>query len=328
MGRRRATYELWIGFGLSFALHGTLVVGIMRARIPTGVLYASFLTEPPPLLLETDPVPLGLDESMAATETWIGFEEFQEQRAAPAEIEQGAFTTRPGPPSPGDSPSASPLQAAAQPAAPPGDELPTADAPLRTVELQPELQSWLVQPPQGTDALPPRVDEERQEEQPPAGQGEADQPPQETPAPPAPPEQAPEPVPVQAVPAAPPAPVAGGEPGQLADQESDPASAIEVTMEQLTLGRPLAAHGLQIKPRKPVFTTLMILTAAPENPTAELRFRRNGEPVRVKLLVSSGDFRIDEAVTNCLFKWRAAGRKLAELKEGQTFPVRIRILLH
>jgi outer membrane biosynthesis protein TonB len=319
MTRPRATSELLIGFALSCALHGTLVVGIMRARIPTGVLYASFLAEPSdPTRLETDPIPLGLDVSSAATATWIGFEEFEEQRALPAEIDQGAFTTNPGPLSTGEAPGA-PV-----PVAPPPEE------PRRAVDLQPELRTLLEAPPQGTDPTPPRTGEEPTPEpaapdESPDGPPAPDEPPQPQPPVPAP---DPIPVPVQPVPAAPPAPAPGGEPGQPSDQESDPASAIEVTMEQLTLGRPLAAQGLQIKPRKPVFTTLMLLTAAPENPTAELRFRRSGEPVRVKLLVSSGDGRIDEAVINALYKWRASGRRLADLREGQTVPVRIRILLH
>jgi protein TonB len=134
------------------------------------------------------------------------------------------------------------------------------------------------------------------------------------------PEQAPAPQP-----AAPPAQPAG-KPGVQSDQESD-ATSLEVTMEQLTLGRPLAAQGLQLKPRKPVFTTLTLLTAVPANPLAELRFRRDGKPVRVRLLESSGDPRIDEAVLNSLYRWRAAGKQLRELDAQGTIPIRIRIML-
>ena len=122
-------------------------------------------------------------------------------------------------------------------------------------------------------------------------------------------------------------PQVSGEPGQQADQESDAFSTVEVTMEQLQLGRPLAAQGLQVKPRKPVFTTLTLLTAAPANPRAELRFRSDGKPARVRLIESSGDPRIDEAVLNSLYRWRASGKKLRELGRGETIPVRIRIVL-
>ena len=127
---------------------------------------------------------------------------------------------------------------------------------------------------------------------------------------------------------APTQPQPAGQPGVQSDQESDASSIVQVTMEQLSLGRPLAAQGLQIKPRKPVFTTLTLMTAIPANPTAELRFRRDGKPARVRLLESSGDSRIDEAVLNSLYRWRAAGKKLRELKGNETIPVRIRIMLN
>ncbi len=139
----------------------------------------------------------------------------------------------------------------------------------------------------------------------------------------------PEPKPQEPTPPAqaPAQPQPAGQPGVQSDQESDATSTIEVTMAQLTLGRPLAAQGLQIKPRKPVFTTLTMLTAIPANPKAELRFRRDGKPARVRLLESSGDQRIDEAVLNSLYRWRAAGKKLRELERGETIPVTIRIIL-
>jgi outer membrane biosynthesis protein TonB len=139
----------------------------------------------------------------------------------------------------------------------------------------------------------------------------------------------PEPEPQEPAPPAPtPAqPQPAGQPGVQSDQESDATSTVEVTMEQLTLGRPLAAQGLQIKPRKPVFTTLTMLTAIPANPKAQLHFRRDGKPARVRLLESSGDQRIDEAVLNSLYRWRAAGKKLRELERGETIPVTIRIML-
>jgi len=47
----------------------------------------------------------------------------------------------------------------------------------------------------------------------------------------------------------------------------------------------------------------------------------------VRLLESSGDQRIDEAVLNSLYRWRAAGKKLRELERGETIPVTIRIIL-
>ncbi len=100
-------------------------------------------------------------------------------------------------------------------------------------------------------------------------------------------------------------------------------------IDQIRLGRPLAAHGLQIKPMKPVFTTLTMMTSAPANPRAELRFRRDGKPARVRLITSSGDPRIDEAILNSLYRWRANPRskRLRELSRTDTVPIRIEIVL-
>ena len=136
---------------------------------------------------------------------------------------------------------------------------------------------------------------------------------------------APEQTPQQPKPAANAQPA--GKPAEQSDVESDASSTIEVPMDQLKLGKPLAAHGLVLKPRKPEFTTLTKLTAVPSNPVVELRFRRDGKPSSVRFVQGSGDPRIDEALLNSLYRWRAAGKKLTELKGKQTIPIRIRILL-
>ena len=318
----RASTAVLLGLVVSLVLHCSILlpglINVMSGDVePMRVLRADFNPEDFMTAdVEPEKVKLGIDESTVSTMTWIGFEDYQKHLAAIAEVEQAAFQTTPtGSEAAPASPSVSP------PAPDPQDDPSTSPDPFD------ELEAWFAAEegegpalgePTSPDARSQAIEDiiERLERM--MGNAvETERPTRHEPAPlePAPPE----PAPVQPQPA--------GQPGVQSDQESDATSTVEVTMEQLTLGRPLAAHGLQIKPRKPVFTTLTLLTAVPANPTAELRFRRDGKPARVRLLESSGDPRIDEAVLNSLYRWRAAGKKLRELKGDETIPVKIRIIL-
>ena len=115
--------------------------------------------------------------------------------------------------------------------------------------------------------------------------------------------------------------------GNASEMESDPTSMLEVPLADIKLGKPIAGHGLQIKPRRPSFTTLTMLTAAPGNPLVEIRFPRSGRPVLAQILESSGDRRVDEAILNSLYRWRAQGKQLEALGEGKSIPIRLRIVL-
>ncbi len=322
------------GLVLSLVLHGSVLlpalVSIMQSDLtarPTlrADFDASDFLQPD---AEPDSIDLGVDESKATTMTWIGFDDYREHMAALAEVEQAAFQTTP---TGAEAAPASPSQA---PADPPPDNVdaraPAESPPAADPQVQPptspdpfeELEAWLEATQQGDG--PPAGEPTKPDARAQALQDMLEQlqrmmdNPVET----LQPEQA-----AQPDPSGSPQPRPAGEPGEQADQESDASSILDVSMEQLTLGRPLAAQGLQIKPRKPVFTMLTLVTAVPANPTAELRFRRDGKPARVRLLESSGDPRIDESVLNSLYRWRAAGKQLRELEAGQTIPVRIRILL-
>jgi len=324
---------LMAGLVLSLVFHGSVLlpalVSIMKSDLtarPT--LRADFDVEDfrrPDA--EPDSIDLGIDESTASTLTWIGFDDYQEHMAALAEVEQAAFQTTPtgaeaAPAAPSQAPVDTPpdnVDARTPVESPPVDpdtEPPTSPDPFE------ELEAWLEATQQGDG--PPVGEPTKPDARAQALQDMLEQlqrmmeDPVETPQP----DQAAPPDP-----SGPPQPRPAGQPGEQSDQESDATSILDVSMEQLTLGRPLAAQGLQIKPRKPVFTMLTLVTAVPANPTAELRFRRDGKPDRVRLLESSGDPRIDESVLNSLYRWRAAGKQLRELEPGQTIPIRIRILL-
>ncbi|MHC4275010.1 MAG: energy transducer TonB [Planctomycetota bacterium] len=334
MGARPSSRTLLLGLILSLLLHATVLVpaliGVMTAdpRGP-GRLLARFDPDDflePPVEQPDDTVQLGIDESTDSTMTWIGYDEYQEHLAALAETEQAAFTSSPA--------GGAPAEAAASPAPaaepqPPDDAQPESG---ETTDPLAELEAWLeatevgpgppVGEPTNPDAQAQSLDDILASLERMLSEAVEPQPRQET-APPQPlePEPPAQPTEAEARPTPP------GEPADPADQESDPTSTVEVPLDNIKLGKPLAAHGLRIKPRRPEFTTLTRLTAAPANPLAELRFRRDGKPQRVRILQSSGDARIDEGILNSLYRWRASGKRLQELKKDETIPVRIRIVL-
>jgi hypothetical protein len=116
-------------------------------------------------------------------------------------------------------------------------------------------------------------------------------------------------------------------PGETSDRESDPTSIVNVPPENWKLGKPLAAQGLDIRTRRPRFDELTRITASPRNPVARVTFDHKGVAVKVALLVSSGDHRVDEPVINALYAWKAKGDKIDRLKEKQTVAIEIRIIL-
>jgi hypothetical protein len=341
MRESSSSRALLLGLLVSLLLHTTVLVPALMIVMTgqgfgPGSVLARFEPEDfldpqdEPLPEEEDAVRLGVEESTESTMTWVGYDEYEEHLAALAEVEQAAFTTNPtgGPP---QEPAARPAPTA-EPTPP--DNSPTEAG--ETTDPLAELEAWLKAsefgegPPEGDPTDPAarakalddvlanleRMLNDAVEPQP-RREAAAPQPmqPEPQPAEPA------EPAEAQAQPVPP------GEPGDTSDQESDATSTVDVPLDNIKLGKPLAAQGLQIKPRKPVFTTLTMLTAAPGNPVAELRFRRDGKPQRVRILEGSGDPRIDEAILNSLYRWRASGKKLRELKRGETIAIRMRIVL-
>jgi hypothetical protein len=326
---------LFLGLLVSLLLHAAVLVpalvGVMTGETASpGRLTARFEPEdflpPPEEPPPDDSVKLGIDESTESTMTWIGYDEYEEHLAALAETDQAAFTDSAlgGTPSePASSPS---------PAAEPQPPDNAQDESGETSDPMAELEAWLeasqvgpgpvvgepTDPTAETQALEDLLDSlERM-----LSEAPDPQPRQEaTPPQPPKPEQPAQPSEADAQPTPP------GEPADPSDQESDATSTKDVELDDIKLGKPFAAHGLRIKPRRPEFTTLTMLTSAPHDPLAELRFRRDGKPQRVRILKTSGDARIDEGILNSLYRWRASGKRLQELKKGETIPVRIKIVL-
>ena len=334
MEPRSSSRLLLLGLVVSLLLHATVLVpalvGVMTGQtFSPGRLTArfepeDFLTpqEPPP----DDSVKLGIDESTESTMTWIGYDEYEEHLAALAETEQAAFTDSTAGGAPSEAASSPAPAAEPQPPDNARDESGETTDPLAEFEAWLEASQVGPGPPVGeptdpaaeTQALEDLLDSlERMLSEAPDPQPRKEA----TPPQPPQPQQPAQPAEADAQPTPP------GEPADPSDQESDATSTVEVPLDNIKLGKPFAAHGLRIKPRRPEFTTLTMLTAAPGNPLVELRFRRDGKPQRVRILKSSGDARIDEGILNSLYRWRASGKRLQELKKGETIPVRIRIVL-
>lgn len=125
-----------------------------------------------------------------------------------------------------------------------------------------------------------------------------------------------------------PTPGTGGK-GQLSDLESPATSVISVDPKLWKNGRLVAAQGIQLKPRQPQFTTLQLVSNLPNcrPPLVSLTFDKTGKCVDVFFNQSSGDQEIDGVIRNSCFFWRAAGRKIEQLKGDEKVRVTLHLLL-
>lgn len=350
---RKDTRILLAGLLFSIVFHLTfllpLVVDISEEGDQDRLIELASAIEPPPLEPEPQEPVLGIDESMAKTMNWIGYEEYEEHLARLSENDQAAFDMADS--GGGGAPPTTPSEMV---------EAPTKTTP--TKKSQPAPPSMTAPNPESqTDPLAPKADvvkdaprteTKNEPESDPKAKGEdADRsegkaeneakdpeksdeetPEKETPEP----EKAPEPSePKPPAPEPKPGPKPGpgsgeGDPGDAttpADRESDATSVIEVPRELWNRGRPLAAEGVELQTRRPVLDTLTQLNARFGNPLVEISFARNGRPTNARILESSGDTRLDEPILDSLYRWRAKGKKLEDLKGEETFDVKLRILL-
>ena len=345
---RKDTRILLVGLAFSIIFHLTfllpLVVDISDEGTQDRLIELASAIEPPPLEPEPQEPVLGIDESMAKTMNWIGYEEYEEHLARLSENDQAAFDMANS--GGGGAPPTTPSQML---------EAATENAPSK--QSQPAPPSMVAPNSAGqTDPLAPKADalkdapkteKKNQPENDPNAEGEdadrsegkaktetkdTEQSDEETPKP----EKAPEPTePTPPAPEPKPGPKTGpgsgeDEPGDAtnpADRESDATSVIEVPRELWTRGRPLAAEGVELQTRRPVLDTLTQLNARFGNPLVQISFARNGRPSNAMILESSGDVRLDEPILDSLYRWRAKGKKLEDLKDSETFDVKLRILL-
>ena len=263
------------------------------------------LLQPPP---EEQRLSLGVEAGAPSTMTWVGYEEYERHMAALAEVEQAAFTDQPVVAAPVEQ---QPLEPSVIEQAPP--EEPKAAEPLPRLGLTSQdlipLHALLEMAGSFSQQPEPRP------------QAQPDpQPHLAASAPPA--EQTPPQQPVAQQPQT-------GEPevGAQADKQSAPSSIIDIPPDQWRLGKPLAAEGLELKPRKADFTLLTLLTAHPANPLVEIVFDQQGVPTRASIVRSTGDKRVDDAILASLYRWRAAGSRLSDVRDGETFAIQLQLLL-
>ena len=90
----------------------------------------------------------------------------------------------------------------------------------------------------------------------------------------------------------------------------------------------MAAQGVQLKPRKPQFTMLQQVSSLPNcrPPVVSLTFDGTGKCVDVFFNRSSGDSEIDGVLKNSLYFWRAAGKKIDDLKGTEKVRITLQLL--
>ncbi len=109
-----------------------------------------------------------------------------------------------------------------------------------------------------------------------------------------------------------------------ADLDSDPFS-LEMPLENMKTGKPIAGKGIEIKPVKPHQELFQRMTSAPGNPVVEIQFGKDHKPRRCFIRRSSGDTRFDEALKNSLYRWRAIGEEIDKLEGDETVNITLEI---
>jgi len=244
-------------------------------------------------------VRLGIERSRAVTMTWIGFEEPTEHQAPLSPTEQPSLSTAssagstpaPGEPSPGGAASST----EAQPT-PTGDWSMLAEgaAPAAPISTMRDLVRSLLQ-------ASARAMETASQASADAGTAQRD--------------------------------TSGGDvsvtgpggdedtaAGEPSDRQVDPSSRRRPL--KVEPGQTVAAEGLEIKTRRPQWTTLTRAMANPKNPRVEITFGPDG---RVRLArfdkdergrsMSTGFREVDEPLINAIYRWTASGRAIDELDE-------------
>lgn len=120
---------------------------------------------------------------------------------------------------------------------------------------------------------------------------------------------------------------ARSEQGRLSTRESDPTSTIDVPQAVWQFGAPLARKGVRLDTVRPRFTTLNLIDGIRFNPIVELVIGRDGVPQHVVISRSTGNLGANEELRAALYKWRASGKQIEQLKPGQTITIRLRLIM-
>lgn len=336
LGKGSMLVALLVSAGVHLMLIVPLLLAVMTASGTSQRMEAIFKSN---AAAEDDRDPdqpetkLGIESSRASTFTWVGYDEYEEHLARLAEFDQAAFTDDPI----GSATPTEPLDAEMPaerrvsmaeaiesiqgierilaielPAQLPPLELPTFGRLLEAVGLRSaepgegqseEARVALLDVEPVDLVLETQPTEEPREEEPEESPNQDDDLENDGGASP-------------------------GAPGDAADKESDATSTIDVPPDSWRHGKPLAAEGVELLPRRPVFSIVQRLTASPCNPLLEMHFDRAGIVTQVKVIETSRDRSIDAAVEASAYRWRARGEDLEKLSEEDAFIVRMRFILN
>lgn len=304
--------------------------------------------EPPPP--QEDTLRLGIDDSEADTETWIGVrpEDAGDAQGRASTVDQAAYARPAGEPDLPLIPAPTPDLPPTPPAdAPPPSPATQVDAPADSpTGLPPVPAPTTIEQPE-TDERPsdldlnlptpaerkPAAEEDRKEQPEPNPEDftplvlvpvpekaeaaeAAPEPVIETPQV-SRPEDAPVGLPAPPKPpAVPPAATPGGDvddqfPGDISDRESD-ATAIKnaIVVEP---GKPVAGKGLQVKTIRPRWAHFTLITASPRNCVVRVAFNRFGKVEEASFLESTGRADVDRPILDAVYNWTAVGKDLEKL---------------
>jgi len=218
-------------------------------------------------------IQLGIDESQVSTLTWIGYKEYEEQRARYASVEQASMTAE--------------VEVANQ--RPSFEQLQQIVAPLGVLGkdfLDAMMQLEISMP-------PPLIVESKPIE--PIQSDTRDETPEAT---------------SDAYPS---------------DRDSDATSIVHISPEHWKAGKPAAAEGIVLRPRRPSFTANQLVTSAPSSLVAALYIDKRGKPIDVVILMGTGSGSIDRSIESSLYKWRASGNRVDDLEGDETVRIQIHI---
>lgn len=109
------------------------------------------------------------------------------------------------------------------------------------------------------------------------------------------------------------------------DRDSIPASIVKISQQQWKSGKPIAAEGIVLRPRKPSFTANQLVSNAPSDLIATLYIDNSGKPADVERVMSTGSQSIDRSLIASLYRWRASGEQIDTLGDGKTVPITIHL---
>ena len=110
------------------------------------------------------------------------------------------------------------------------------------------------------------------------------------------------------------------------DRDSDATSVVRISPENWKAGKPVAAKGLVLRPTRPSFTANQLATHAPSNLVAALYIDKRGKPMDVVILLGTGSGSIDRCIEASLYRWRASGKRIDDLDNGETVKITINIM--